>query len=107
MPELTRSAPRANISLNTFLCACRKRLQQTPSIMQFQSQMDDAMQFPAATAPPATTSQKAPIPRRDKSLSALCTELIARYGQDGTVIDLDDVQVRAAPRGKFMDRPNV
>ena len=75
--------------------------------MEFQSQMDDAMQLPAATAPPATSTQKAPIPRRDKSLSALCTELIARYGQDGTVIDLDDVQVRAAPRGKFVGRPNM
>lgn len=34
------------------------------------------------------------IPRRDKSLSALSHELIARYGNDGTIIDLDDVQVR-------------
>ena len=39
------------------------------------------------------------VPRRDKSLSALSHELIARYGQDGTVIDLDDVQVRASRRG--------
>ena len=106
MPELTAPAPRANTFCarsapqKRFVC-CRQ------SIMQFQSQMDDAMQLPAATAPPATTSQKAPIPRRDKSLSALCTELIARYGQDGTVIDLDDVQVRAAPRGKFVGRPNM
>ena len=33
------------------------------------------------------------VSRRDKSLSALCNELIARYGQDGTIIDLDEVQV--------------
>ena len=39
------------------------------------------------------------VPRRDKSLSALSHELIARYGTDGTVIDLDDVQVRAPTRG--------
>ena len=38
-----------------------------------------------------------PVPRRDKSLSALSHELIARYGQEGTVIDLDDVQARAYP----------
>jgi hypothetical protein len=41
---------------------------------------------------------------RDKSLSALSHELIARYGNDGTVIDLDQVQVSchslvADPRG--------
>ena len=36
------------------------------------------------------------VPRRDKSLSALSHELIEQYGQDGTVIDLDDVQVHVA-----------
>ena len=47
--------------------------------------------------PPTTIDARenaaAAIPRRDKSLSALSHELIARYGQDGTVIDLDEVQV--------------
>ena len=36
----------------------------------------------------------ATVPRRDKSLSALSHELITRYGQDGSIIDLDEVQVR-------------
>lgn len=31
--------------------------------------------------------------RRDKSLSALAHELIAKYGKEGTEIDLDEVQV--------------
>jgi hypothetical protein len=44
------------------------------------------------------------VPRRDKSLSALSHELIARYGTDGTVIDLDDVQVRA--RKEYFPRPS-
>ena len=35
-----------------------------------------------------------PVPRRDKSLSALAHELIAHYASDGTIIDLDEVQVR-------------
>ena len=41
-------------------------------------------------------AQRAPptVPRRDKSLSALSHELITRYGQDGSIIDLDEVQVR-------------
>ena len=43
----------------------------------------------------AVKTAAAPVPRRDKSLSALSHELIARYGQDGTIIDLDDVQVRS------------
>ena len=42
----------------------------------------------------ATAKPKNAIPRRDKSLSALSHELIRRYGSDGTIIDLDDVQVR-------------
>ena len=41
----------------------------------------------------AMPASAAAVPRRDKSLSALSHELIARYGQDGTVIDLDEVQV--------------
>ena len=40
-----------------------------------------------------SAKRAASIPRRDKSLSALSHELIARYGSDGTVIDLDEVQV--------------
>ena len=32
--------------------------------------------------------------RRDKSLSALAHELISKYGQEGSEIDLDEVQVR-------------
>ena len=52
----------------------------------------------------AAKQKPTPVPRRDKSLSALSHELIARYGNDGTVIDLDQVQVSchslvADPRG--------
>ena len=51
--------------------------------------------MPAASA--KATGANATVPRRDKSLSALSHELIARYGQDGTIIDLDEVQARAWP----------
>ena len=36
----------------------------------------------------------ATVARRDKSLSALSKDLILRYGHDGAVIDLDEVQAR-------------
>ena len=73
--------------------------------------MDPTASSIASTLPPATSdvnsgastverdhsSAAAVIPRRDKSLSALSHELIQRYGQDGTVIDLDEVQVDPHP----------
>lgn len=54
---------------------------------------------PALAPPPMPAEDPAvkaaaPVPRRDKSLSALSHELILRYGKDGTVIDLDEVQAR-------------
>jgi hypothetical protein len=52
---------------------------------------------PNASLPPGG-SGTASVPRRDKSLSALSHELIARYGYEWTVIDLDDVQVCPPPR---------
>ena len=60
--------------------------------------MDEMDEEPSPTkdaASPKPTKPGAAVPRRDKSLSALSHELIARYGKDGTVIDLDEVQVRA------------
>ena len=54
-----------------------------------------------ATAPQgvqAAPKSRSAVPRRDKSLSALSHELIQRYGEDGTIIDLDEVQVCALAR---------
>jgi len=51
----------------------------------------------------AAKQKPTPVPRRDKSLSALSHELIARYGNDGTVIDLD--QVQAAVCGSRRNSP--
>jgi hypothetical protein len=46
------------------------------------------------------------VPRRDKSLSALSHELIQSYGQDGKIVDLEEVQVRDARGGIFPPRPS-
>ena len=57
-----------------------------------------------ATAPQgvqAAPKSRSAVPRRDKSLSALSHELIQRYGEDGTIIDLDEVQVCALAQQMF------
>ena len=61
--------------------------------------------LPADAPPPAKgLPPKKSVPRRDKSLSALSNELIQRYGTDGTIIDLDEVQVGQRARAAGLSR---